>query len=193
VALASLISRSPSCSHLPCFVIVPQEAATDTELLPGHSRAAQGRWAESFRGSLWPSRGGVSGAGEGGEWLQTAGLTERTAEGVETGETQQALGPALDERLDGGSDSLAEELSAPRKEPAAIALGEQAEVADADEAIGQDVEQETAVEFVGVEPQDFPTLLSSAVLVAEEHVVALEADGPLIRDRHPVGVTAEVA
>ena len=65
----------------------------------------------------------------------------------------------------------AEMESAKGKCPSAITIGEQAEVADLDEARGQDVKQEAADELVRLERHDLLALRADAaiVLVSEAH------------------------
>ena len=60
--------------------------------------------------------------------------------------------------------------SAKRKCPSAIAVGEQAEVADLDEARGQDVKQEAADELDRIEGEDLDAVVVFGVAPAEAHL-----------------------
>ena len=59
-------------------------------------------------------------------------------------------------------------------------------MADFDEACGQDVQEESADEFHGVDGGGL------AVFGAKADVVVIKADQPLVRHSDPVGVAAEV-
>src|SRR5215212_6641124 len=74
------------------------------------------------------------------------------------------------------------------------AAGEQAVVADAVEAVGQDVQQEAADELVrreghGLDPGAPRRAVPGAVILpAERHAALVEGEEPAVRDRDPVGV-----
>src|SRR3954447_23736254 len=78
------------------------------------------------------------------------------------------------------------------------AAGEQAVVADAVEAVKQDVKQEAADELVGREGHALDPLTawhaipSPIVLPAERHAAAVEDEEPAVRDRDPMGVAGQV-
>ena len=74
----------------------------------------------------------------------------------------------------------------------AEAIGEQAEVADADEAPGQHVEEEAAQELGCVESHD--ALLSSVgiVLVAEGDVFTVEVEQAVVGDGDAMGIAAQI-
>ena len=75
----------------------------------------------------------------------------------------------------------------------AEAVGEQAVVADAHEALGKHVKEEAAQELHGVEGHD--TLLAAVCIIppAEADVLAVEGREAVVGDGHAVGVTAEIA
>ena len=61
---------------------------------------------------------------------------------VEAGEAEEPLLPGVGDRLGGRlGHGDAEVIAAEGEEPPAVTMGEQTEVADTDEAVGQDVEQ----------------------------------------------------
>src|SRR5215204_7367218 len=72
--------------------------------------------------------------------------------------------------------------------------GEEAVVADAVEAVGQDMEQEAADELVrrerhGLDPRASRRAVSGAVILpAERHAAVVEGQEPAVRDRDPMGV-----
>ena len=68
-----------------------------------------------------------------------------------------------------GSGSV-EVQSAKRECPSAISVGQQAEVADLDEARGQDVEQEAADELDRIEGHDLAAVVVFGVAPAEAHL-----------------------
>ena len=67
-----------------------------------------------------------------------------------------------------------------------VARGVQAEVPDLHEAARQDVQKKTAHEFQDREPTDF------LVARAEDDLVVIDVQQPLVRDGDPVGVQAKV-
>ena len=81
--------------------------------------------------------------------------------------------------------------------PGAAAVGEDAEVADAVQPGGQDVEQEAADELVdgdgGGAVARLALLRPCPLSVPEGHALAVEGDDAAIRDGDPVGVAGEVA
>src|SRR3954452_3168485 len=76
--------------------------------------------------------------------------------------------------------------------------GEEAVVADAVEAVGQDVKQEAADELVrreghGLDPRASRRAVSGAVILpAERHAAVVEGEEPAVRDRDPVGVAGQI-
>src|SRR5215208_72294 len=76
--------------------------------------------------------------------------------------------------------------------------GEEAVVADAVEAVGQDVKQEAADELVGREGHALDPLTawyaipSPVVFPAERHATVVEGEQPAVRDRDPVGVAGQI-
>jgi hypothetical protein len=86
---------------------------------------------------------------------------------------------------------LIESTPATREQPGAGAVGEEAVVADADEALGQHVEQEAADEFGKGEGQSSrPT--AAVVFEAEGDRGVIDVKQPVVRDGDAVGVPGEV-
>jgi len=75
---------------------------------------------------------------------------------------------------------------------AAVAVGEQSEVADLDEASGQDVEHEAADELDCIEGHDVAAVVMPGVSPAEAHLSVVEADKPSVGDGDTVGVAGQV-
>ena len=73
-----------------------------------------------------------------------------------------------------------------------VGTGEIAEVADADEASGQDVLAKAAQELGCGESHDALLVAVGIVSPSEGHVVTIEAKQTLVADGHAVGVTAKV-
>ena len=76
---------------------------------------------------------------------------------------------------------------------AAVTVGEQSEVADLDEACGQDVEQEAADELDRVEGHDATAVVMPGVSPAEAHLSVVEAEQPSVGDGDTVGIAGQVA
>ncbi len=75
----------------------------------------------------------------------------------------------------------------------AVAVGEQAVVADAHEAFWQHVEEEAAQELGCLELHDAPPAAVGIILPAEADVRSVEADEAVVGDGAAVGVAAEIA
>lgn len=72
------------------------------------------------------------------------------------------------------------------------AVGQEAEMADTHEAIGQDVEEKAAGEFFGIEGHRFQPVFVSSVSVAKSDLAVFEGEDTVIGQSHAVGVAAEV-
>src|SRR5690606_90032 len=83
-----------------------------------------------------------------------------------------------------------EQRPAPRQAIGAVTIGEQPEVADPDEAGGQDVKEEPAQKLHAVERHDLRT--AGVVAVAEGDPGVLDVDDARVADRDTMGVTGEV-
>ena len=73
-----------------------------------------------------------------------------------------------------------------------VAVGEQSEVADIDEACRQDVEQEATDELDRVEGHDAAAVVMSGVSPAEAHLSVFEAEEPSVGDGDAVGVAGQI-
>ena len=73
-----------------------------------------------------------------------------------------------------------------------VAVGEQSEVADLDEAGGQDMEQEAADELDRVERHDAAAVVMPGVAPAEAHLAVIEAEESSVGDGNPMGVAGQV-
>ena len=82
--------------------------------------------------------------------------------------------------------------SAKRECPSAIAVGEQAEVADLDEARGQDVKQEAADELDRIEGHDLDAVVVFGVAPAKAHLAVNEIEKPAVGDGDAVGIAGQV-
>ena len=87
-----------------------------------------------------------------------------------------------------------EQLTRSRDVLGAPAIGEEAVVPNAVEPVGQDVDQETADELVGVERHELVASVSlgSVILPFEGHALAVEGDEAAVGDRDPVRVAGQV-
>ena len=63
---------------------------------------------------------------------------------------------------------------------------------DLDELAGKDVRQEPPNELVGVQRHDLALVVVGVIPPPERHLVVFKLDQPVIADRDPVGVFAEV-
>ena len=70
--------------------------------------------------------------------------------------------------------------------------GEEAEVADPNEALRQDVQEKASEEFVGCESERADLAAVAIVLPPKRHRVVGHSDQPVIRDGHPVRVSREI-
>ena len=74
----------------------------------------------------------------------------------------------------------------------AVAAGEEAEVADAVEVFGQDMEQEAADELFGGEGQGLEAAVMAVVPPTEADLTVLDGEEAVVGDGDAVGVAAEV-
>jgi len=74
----------------------------------------------------------------------------------------------------------------------AVAVGEQSEVADLDEAGGQDMEQEAADELDSFEAHDAAAVAMPGVPPAEAHLSVFEAEQPSVGDGDAMRVAGQI-
>jgi len=84
-------------------------------------------------------------------------------------------------------------LFAQREECTAAAAGKETEVANTNEAAGQDMKQETAEKFIGTKCHDALLVAVSGVSEAERDLFAVEGDQPVIGDGDTMGISTEVS
>ena len=73
------------------------------------------------------------------------------------------------------------------------AIGEKAEVPDADEAFGEHVEKETAQELSGIESHLTLLGTASVILPTEGHALLIEGQQAMIGNSHAMSVATEIA
>jgi len=74
----------------------------------------------------------------------------------------------------------------------AVAVGEQSEVADLDEAGGQDMEQETADELDRTELHDAAAVVMPGVPPAEAHLSAIETEESSVGDGNSMRIPGQI-
>jgi hypothetical protein len=84
------------------------------------------------------------------------------------------------------------QLFAQRNQHAATAVRQETEVADADEATRQHMQQKTAQELIDMQSQESLLVLVSGVAPAERNLIILEGDETAVGNRNPMGVGAEI-
>jgi hypothetical protein len=65
-------------------------------------------------------------------------------------------------------------------------------MADALEAVGKDMHQETSQEFIGVQRHHFPAVLVFIVLVGKSDLSVFQFQQPIVGDRDPMRVATQV-
>ena len=70
------------------------------------------------------------------------------------------------------------------------AVGQQAEVADTHEALGQDVKQEATDKFLGIKEEGLCLITVFAISVAQGDLSVLDLENTIVGERHAVGVAA---
>ena len=71
-------------------------------------------------------------------------------------------------------------------------VGEKAEVTDAHEAIGQDVEQEAADKFVGLQSYRLFSIPVFAISIVQSDFCVFDLENTVIGERHAIAVAAEI-
>ncbi len=121
---------------------------------------------------------------------QGAPQTDWAAVDVDGGDAQHEVADGL--RQEARRWRLDQEGAALREGRASAAIGEQPEVADADKAVWDDVEEEATKKLADLEVHDFYAVAVGIVAPAKADVAVGDGDEPLIGDRDAVGVTAKV-
>ena len=84
-------------------------------------------------------------------------------------------------------------MEAERQECGAVAVGEESEVADADEAGWEQMEQEAAQELIDSQGHEPLLVAVRRIAPAESEVAIREGDEPGVGDGDAMGVCAEIA
>ena len=71
-------------------------------------------------------------------------------------------------------------------------VSQEAEVTDAHEAVGQEVEQEAADKFVGLKIRRLFPIAVFAISIAQNDLAVIDSEDTIIGERHAVGVAAEI-
>jgi hypothetical protein len=87
---------------------------------------------------------------------------------------------------------MIEKFAAKGELGSAMAVGHEAEVADAVETVGQHMKQEAANELVGLELHDLCRAVLAIVFPREGDMIVVECDEPAVGDRDAMGVAAEI-
>lgn len=113
--------------------------------------------------------------------------------------TGRNLGPRLRVRTPGRRLNivwycplLIEKFAAKVELGGAMAVGHEAEMADAVETVGQRMQQEAANELAGLEPHYFCRAVLAIILPVEGDMIVVERDEPAVGDRDAMGVAAEI-
>jgi len=93
-------------------------------------------------------------------------------------------------RIDGCGH--AEQRTAAFEGRTASAVGEEAEVADADQSFGQNVQQKAAQELMSGNGHDLVLSVVGIVSPAEGDAIVLEGHEPMVGDSHAVGVAGQI-
>ena len=110
---------------------------------------------------------------------------------VDAGEAEQEGGDGL-RRRGRRRQGLAEEVPAARQLGLPGAVGEDAEVPNADKVLGDDVEQEAADELLGRQRHDVHAVTVAVVFPAKAHDTGLEIGEAVVGEGDAVGVAPEV-
>jgi hypothetical protein len=133
------------------------------------------------------------GTGAGGSTARGCGVPRRQTGplDIEGNDPQEECVDGFDRR-GGGSRGLSQEGAALGEVGRAAAIGEQAEVAETDEAVGDDVEEEATEELVDVEVHDLDAVAVGVVPPAEADATVGEGEEPVVGEGDAMGVAAEV-
>ena len=138
-------------------------------------------------------------------WGSRAGAAEAVSKALNDAHdattigTGRNLGPGMSVRSTGDGSAIVwrcplmiEKFAAKGELGGAMAVGHEAEMADAMEAVGQRMKQEAADELVGLELHDLCRAVLAVVLPGEGDMIVVEGDEPAVGDRDAMGVAAEI-
>ena len=86
----------------------------------------------------------------------------------------------------------AEQDAAACKRISALAVGKESEVADANQPLGQNMDQESAQELLCGNGHDLLLAATRIVLPSERHSIILECDESMVGDRDAMGIAREI-
>ena len=86
----------------------------------------------------------------------------------------------------------AEQLKTKRQESGALAVGQKAEVTDAHESFGEQVQQEAAQELVDREGQQLLLVVVGGIAPAKSDLAVGKGDQAMVGDGHTMGVAAQI-
>ena len=150
---------------------------------PGRELMGRCRSAVAGRHDVLRTRG-IGGRGQDLGAAKLPLLTHGTAGDFEAGEAQHQ-GLHRFAKGHGGRWGRGEELTAARELRVARAVGQETEVANPDEAVGHDVEQEAADELLGLERHDLHAITVGVVLPAEADDPVVEAEESVVGEGDP--------
>ena len=159
------------------------------------TNGVDGRESLGFSATGAGSRASGEGWGEvvRGHDTERAVAAKGAAVRITTGEPVKERLPAFTTGLVGlGMRGRVEGLSGSFQETRSADIGLNAEVADPDESMGQNVEQESAYEVGGGEAELLAEIAVSAVAVAEGHAAVFESHQSFVADCDAMGVAAQV-
>ena len=154
--------------------------------MPGEDRGSGSRAVPDRR----ETRGARRGRQDGRD-VHAPLLAHGTAVDVDAGQPQHQGVHRLD-RAVGRSGGLGQDLPAARELDLPGAVGEEAEVTDADEAVGDDMEEEAADELRRLQLHHLHAIPVGVVLPTESDTTVLEAEDALVGEGHAVGIAAQV-
>lgn len=91
------------------------------------------------------------------------------------------------------SSRATQQFEADGQQSRTAAVSEEAEVADANEGTRKQMQQETAQELVCRQAHQLLLVAVCGVTPAKGDVAVFQCDEPAVRDRHTMGVGAEIA
>src|ERR1035438_3467650 len=109
-----------------------------------------------------------------------------------SGELLVAIPVVLVWRRAGVASSHAQELAAMLQLLFAVSIAQESVIANAVESTGENVEEESPNELLGRERHDFLLIVVAVVPPVELHLSVFDLQDPMIGNRDPVGVAADV-
>ena len=85
-----------------------------------------------------------------------------------------------------------EQQAATQQRYGSSAVGEETEVADADQSLGKNVDEESSQELIGRDRHDLLLAACGVILPAERDLILLEGYETVVGDGHSMGVAGEI-